>query len=41
MIKNTLETPRESPWGKTTKEQKLGLEFEKKNMMKSIDIVMK
>ena len=26
----TLETPRESPWGKTTREQKLGLEFEKK-----------
>ena len=22
--------PRESPWGKTTREQKLGLEFEKK-----------
>ena len=28
--KKTLETPRESPWGKTTKDQKLGLEFEKK-----------
>ena len=28
--KKTLDTPRESPWGKTTKEQKLGLEFEKK-----------
>ncbi len=27
--KKTLDTPRESPWGKTTKEQKLGLEFEK------------
>ena len=27
--KNTLETPRESPWGTTTREQKLGLEFEK------------
>ena len=26
----TLETPRESPWGKTTRDQKLGLEFEKK-----------
>jgi len=25
-----LERPRESPWGTTTKEQKLGLEFEKK-----------
>ena len=25
----TLNTPRESPWGKTTREQKLGLEFEK------------
>ena len=28
--KKTLDTPRESPWGKTTREQKLGLEFEKK-----------
>ena len=27
--KQTLDTPRESPWGKTTKDQKLGLEFEK------------
>ncbi len=27
--KKTLDTPRESPWGTTTKEQKLGLEFEK------------
>lgn len=26
----TLETPRESPWGTTTRQQKLGLEFEKK-----------
>lgn len=26
----TLDTPRESPWGKTTREQKFGLEFEKK-----------
>jgi N-acetylneuraminate synthase len=25
-----LDTPRESPWGNTTREQKLGLEFEKK-----------
>jgi len=25
----TLETPRKSPWGTTTREQKLGLEFEK------------
>ena len=25
----TLDTLRESPWGKTTREQKLGLEFEK------------
>jgi N-acetylneuraminate synthase len=25
----TLDSPRESPWGKTTREQKLGLEFEK------------
>ena len=27
--KKTLDTTRESPWGTTTKEQKLGLEFEK------------
>ena len=27
--KEALDTPRESPWGKTTREQKLGLEFEK------------
>jgi len=27
--KETLDTLRESPWGKTTREQKLGLEFEK------------
>ena len=25
--KNTLDSPRESPWGTTTREQKLGLEF--------------
>ena len=29
MIK-ILEIPRESPWGKSTRDQKLGLEFEKK-----------
>ena len=28
--KKTLDTPRESPWGTTTREQKFGLEFEKK-----------
>jgi N-acetylneuraminate synthase len=28
--KKTLDTPRESPWGTTTREQKLGLEFEKR-----------
>jgi N-acetylneuraminate synthase len=28
--KDQLNTPRESPWGKTTREQKYGLEFEKK-----------
>ena len=28
--KKTLEIPRESPWGKSTRDQKLGLEFEKK-----------
>ena len=27
--KKTLDTPRESPWGKTTREQKFGLEFDK------------
>jgi N-acetylneuraminate synthase len=27
--KKTLDIPRESPWGKTTRDQKLGLEFEK------------
>jgi len=27
--KDILDTPRDSPWGKTTREQKLGLEFEK------------
>ena len=25
----TLDTPRESPWGSTTRQQKMGLEFEK------------
>ena len=29
MTKKTLDTPRESPWGTTTREQKIGLEFEK------------
>ena len=28
--KETLDTPRDSPWGKTTRDQKLGLEFNKK-----------
>lgn len=28
--KEVLDSPRESPWGKTTREQKLGLEFNKK-----------
>jgi N-acetylneuraminate synthase len=28
--KKTLDTPRESPWGNTTRQQKVGLEFEKK-----------
>ncbi|NDF25657.1 MAG: N-acetylneuraminate synthase [Thaumarchaeota archaeon] len=28
--KETLDAPRESPWGKTTRDQKLGLEFNKK-----------
>jgi len=40
----TLDTPRESPWGKTTRDQKLGLEFEKPqydeidNYCKEVDI---
>lgn len=34
--KKTLDTPRESPWGTTTREQKLGLEFEK-NQYDEID----
>ena len=32
--KKTLDLPRQSPWGDTTKDQKLGLEFEKKSMTK-------
>ena len=28
--KETLDAPRDSPWGKTTRDQKLGLEFNKK-----------
>ena len=28
--KEVLDSPRDSPWGKTTREQKLGLEFDKK-----------
>jgi N-acetylneuraminate synthase len=28
--KETLDSPRDSPWGTTTREQKMGLEFEKK-----------
>ena len=34
--KKTLDIPRESPWGTTTREQKLGLEFEK-NQYDEID----
>lgn len=34
--KKTLDTPRESPWGTTTREQKLGIEFEK-NQYDEID----
>jgi len=40
----TLDAPRQSPWGKTTREQKLGLEFEKpeydeiNNYCKEVDI---
>jgi N-acetylneuraminate synthase len=43
--KKTLDTPRESPWGTTTKEQKIGLEFEEKeydeinSYCKKIDII--
>jgi len=38
--KEILDTPRESPWGKTTREQKIGLEFEKKEY-DEIDIYCK
>jgi N-acetylneuraminate synthase len=38
--KKTLDTPRESPWGTTTREQKLGLEFEK-NEYDEIDRICK
>ena len=40
----TLDAPRESPWGKTNRDQKLGLEFEKpeydeiNNYCKEVDI---
>ena len=37
--KSTLDSLRESSWGNTTRDQKLGLEFEKKNMMKLISVV--
>ena len=30
--KSILDSPRESPWGKTTRDQKLGLEFGKKRI---------
>ena len=32
--KDFLDSFRESPWGKTQRDQKLGIEFEKKNTMK-------
>ena len=38
--KTTLDSPRESPWGKTTREQKFGLEFEE-NEYNEIDIYCK
>ena len=31
--KDVLNYPRESPWGKTTRDQKLGLEFGKKDII--------
>ena len=37
--KEILDSPRESPWGKTTREQKNGLEFGKRNLMKLINFV--
>ena len=38
--KEILDTPRESPWGKTTREQKEGLGLLKSSMMKSMIIVL-
>ena len=38
--KKTLDTPRQSPWGETTREQKLGLEFERQEY-DEIDIYCK
>lgn len=38
--KTTLDTPRESPWGNTTREQKFGLEFEE-NEYNEIDLYCK
>ena len=32
--KKTLDTPRESPWGTTTREQKLALSLKNQNMMR-------
>ena len=39
--KEILETPRESPWGNTTRDQKLGLEFNKNEYDEKIIIVKK
>ena len=38
--KETLDSPRDSPWGKTTRDQKLGLEFNK-NEYDEIDVYCK
>lgn len=38
--KEVLDSPRESPWGKTTRDQKVGLEFNK-NDYDEIDVYCK
>ena len=39
--KEVLDSPRDSPWGTTTREQKLGLEFDKKEYDDSMNIVIR
>ena len=40
VLKDELNSYEESPWGKTFREQKLGLEFERMSLMKLINFVM-